>query len=77
MKGTNNSHGILAKGTMQKNEQGYAWFGKIPISYDQFGYLCVKELALDYSKPEACIETLKTRCPEIDKADFKLFKEKI
>jgi len=76
MKGVNNACGIMAKGTMQSNEQGRAWFGNVPISYDQFGYLCVKELGLDYSKPKECIEALKARCPEIDTTDYKLFKEK-
>jgi len=75
MKGANNAHGIKAIGTMQKNEEGYAWFGRIPFSYDQFGYLCVKDLGLDFSDPEACIKALKSRCPDIDKTDYKIFKE--
>jgi hypothetical protein len=75
MKGANNACGIMAIGTMPSNEQGRAWFGNVPISYDQFGYVCVKDLALDFSNPEACVKALKARCPEIDTTDYKLFKE--
>ena len=72
--GTNNACGIMATGTMQKNLEGWAWFGNIPISYDQFGFACSK-LGLDYSKPEKCIEALKTVCPKINTESYTLFKE--
>jgi len=74
-KGTHNYHGIKAKGTMPKNEDGWAWFGHSQYSYFHFGYMCAKELALDYNDPKACIAALKTRCPDIDETDYKLFKE--
>ena len=75
MPGTNNAVGMIAAGTMQRNAEGYAWFGKLPFAYDQFGYLCARKLALDYSDPAACIAALKPRCPNIDAIKHDTFKE--
>ena len=61
--GTNNACGIKAYGTMQRNETGWAWFGNIPISYDQFGAIC-RDLNFDH--PEKCVEAIKDKCPNID-----------
>lgn len=72
--GTNNAPGIMATGTMQKNAEGWAWFGNIPISYDQFGQVC-NSLGLDYSDPKGCVEKLKARCPKIDTVSYTIFTE--
>ena len=69
-----NDCAIRATGTMNKNAEGWAWFGNRPLGYDQFGAVC-RRLNLDYSNPEACITALSEQCPRIIQTPYTLFKE--
>lgn len=74
MPARNNALGIMARGTEKKNEDGEAWFPNLNYAFDRFGWIC-RNLKLDYSKPEKCVEALKDRCPNIDSVSYKIFME--